>query len=62
MKLTKLDLDPLQFAYKAGRGVEDAKLFILNALYNPLEQSNTYARLLFGNFSSAFNTIQPDVL
>lgn len=25
-------LDPLQFAYRAGRGVEDAKLFLLNAL------------------------------
>ena len=26
-------LDPLQFAYSAGRGIEDAKLFLLDKLY-----------------------------
>jgi len=28
--ITESQLDPMQFAYRAGRGVEDAKLFILD--------------------------------
>ena len=55
-------LDPLQFAYRAGRGVEDAKLFILNTLYKHLEKPKTHARMLFADFSSAFNTMQPHIL
>lgn len=55
-------LDPLQFAYQAGKGVEDAKIFILNALYKHLEKPNAHARLLFGDFSSAFNHMQPGLL
>ena len=55
-------LDPLQFAYRAGRGVDDAKLFILNTLYKHLEKPKAHARLLFADFSSAFNTVQPHIL
>jgi len=55
-------LDPLQFAYQAGKDVEDAKIFILNALYKHLEKPNAHARLLFGDFSSAFNHMQPCLL
>lgn len=55
-------LDPLQFAYQAGRGVEDAKLFMLNHLYKHLEKPQAHARLLFADFSSAFNTMQPHLL
>ncbi len=55
-------LDPSQFAYQAGRGVEDAKLFILNHLYKHLEKPQARARLLFADFSSAFNTLQPHLL
>lgn len=55
-------LDPLQFAYQAGRGVEDAKLFILNHLYKHLEKPQAHARLLFTDFSSAFKTLQPHLL
>ena len=59
---TEKNLDPLQFAYRSRRGVEDAKLFILNKLYNHLETPNSHARILFADFSSAFNTMQPHVL
>ena len=58
----KGSLDPLQFAYRAGRGVEDASLMLLNSLYHHLEGPLTLARLLLIDFSSAFNTIQPHLL
>ncbi len=59
---TEQALDPLQFAYRAHRGVNDATITLLNLLYKHLEGSNTHARLLFINFSSAFKTIQPHIL
>ena len=37
LAVTECNLDPLQFAYRSGRGVDDAKLFILNTLYRHLE-------------------------
>ncbi len=55
-------LDPLQFAYRAGRGVQDATATLLNLLLKHLQGSKNHARLLFIDFSSAFNTIQPHVL
>jgi hypothetical protein len=55
-------LDPLQFAYQSGKGVEDAKLLILNNLYKHLEKPQAHVRLLFTDFSSAFNTMQPHLL
>ena len=39
LAVTECNLDPLQFAYQSGRGVDDAKLFILNTLYRHLELS-----------------------
>ncbi len=58
---TEQALDPLQFAYRAHRGVNDAIITLLNLLYKHLEGSNTHARLLFIDFSSAFNTIHPHI-
>lgn len=55
-------LDPLQFAYQAGKGVDDSKIFILDRLYKHLEKPNSHARLLFADFSSAFNKMQPHIL
>ena len=55
-------LDPLQFAYQRGKGVDDAKLYILNSIIKHLDLPDTYARLLFVDFSSAFNTIQIHIL
>ena len=55
-------MDTLQFAYRAGRGVDDARIFILETIHKHLETPNTTARLLFADFSSAFNTMQPHIL
>ena len=62
LAVTECNLDPLQFAYRSGRGVDDAKLFILNTLYRHLEGPQTHARILLADFSSAFNIIQPHIL
>ncbi len=55
-------LDPLQFAYRLNRGVQDATVTVLNLILNHLEGNRNHARLLFVDFSSAFNTIQPHLL
>ncbi|XP_051785268.1 uncharacterized protein LOC127528439 [Erpetoichthys calabaricus] len=52
-------LDPHQFAYRANRSTEDAVATVLHAVLSHLEQQGSYARLLFIDFSSAFNTILP---
>ena len=44
LAVTECNLDPLQFAYRSGRGVDDAKLFILNTLYRHLEGPQTHAK------------------
>jgi hypothetical protein len=54
--------DPLQFAYRARVGVDDALLFLVNTIYSHLEKSGSYVRIMFFDFSSAFNTIQPHLL
>lgn len=55
-------MDPLQFAYKARRGVEDATLTLLDLVFRHLDTSGTCVRILFMDFSSAFNTIQHHLL
>ena len=55
-------LGPFQFAYKASRGVEDASLTLLNLITQHLEKAKSDVRLLFVDFSSAFNTVEPYVL
>ncbi|KAK3538473.1 hypothetical protein QTP86_003690 [Hemibagrus guttatus] len=50
-------LDPLQFAYRANRSVDDAVNMGLHFILQHLDKSGTYVRLLFVDFSSAFNTI-----
>ena len=55
-------LDPLQFAYRARRGVEDATLSLLHNVTHHLDSANTSVRILFMDMSSAFNTIQHHVL
>lgn len=51
--------DPYQFAYRENRSTEDAIAIVLHTLLEHLEHKNTYARLLFVDYSSAFNTIRP---
>ena len=55
-------LDPFQFAYKASRSVEDASLTLLNLITQHFEKAKSYVRILFVDFSSVFNTIEPYVL
>ncbi len=60
--LTGLILDPLQFAHQPQVGVEDAIIYLLQKAYCSLDRPNTTVRILFLDFSSAFNTIQPRLL
>ena len=55
-------LDPLQFAYQADIGVDDAITYLLNRALNHLEDPGCSVRIMFFDFSSAFNTIQPILL
>ena len=55
-------LDPNQFAYHAERGVEDALLTLTNNIHEHLEQAKSLVKIVFIDFSSAFNTIQPHLM
>ncbi|XP_067658336.1 uncharacterized protein [Haliotis asinina] len=55
-------LDPLQYGYQPRRGVEDATLSLLHRVYEHLEKPRSYVRILFVDFSSAFNTMQQNIL
>ncbi len=55
-------LDPLQFAYHRNRSTDDAIAFTLHTALSHLENKNTYVRMLFVDYSSAFNTIVPATL
>ncbi|KAI3351053.1 hypothetical protein L3Q82_005595 [Scortum barcoo] len=54
--------DPLQFAYRPNRSTEDAICSALHLSLTHLEEKNTHVRMLFLDFSSAFNTIIPQHL
>ncbi len=53
---------PLQFAYRSNRSTDDAIAFTLHTALSHLENKNTYVRMLFVDYSSAFNTIVPATL
>ncbi len=55
-------LDPLQFAYRSNRSTDDANAFTLHTALSHLENKNTYVRMLFVDYSSAFNTIMSATL
>ncbi len=55
-------LDPLQFAYRANRYMDDAVNMGLHFILQHLDRPGTYVRILFVDFSSAFNTIIPNRL
>lgn len=55
-------IDPYQFAYQANRSVQDASLTLLNDISKHVDKQNTQIRLLFIDFSSAFNTMQIHIL
>ncbi len=60
--ITGPSLDPLQFAYRANRSVVDAVNMGLHYVLQHLERPGAYVRILFVDFSSAFNTIIPNRL
>ncbi|KAL0157261.1 hypothetical protein M9458_048507, partial [Cirrhinus mrigala] len=52
-------LDPLQLAYRANRSMDNAVNMGLHFILQHLDESGTYVRIMFVNFSSTFNTIIP---
>lgn len=55
-------LDPFQFAYCPNQSTNDAILFDLCTILSHLDRRNSYARILFIDFSLAFNNIIPQQL
>ena len=55
-------LNPLQFVYRANRSVDDPVNMALHFTLQHLDSPGTYTRILFVDFSSAFNTIIPALL
>jgi len=55
--------DPLQFAYRSNRAVNDAVFLALqvHTVLQHLEGRDTYVRMMFVDYSSAFNTIRPSI-
>ena len=60
--ITSDTLDPLQFAYRTNRYTDDAISIALNTAHSQRDKRNTYVRMLFIDYSSAFNTIVPPKL
>lgn len=57
-----LETWPLQFAYQPQLGIKDAIKYLLQRAYCFSDRPNTTVCMLFFDFSSAFNTIQPRML
>ena len=55
-------LNSLQFAYRQNCSVEDAPMTVLHTTYSHLEKLYAYIRIMFVDFSSAFNCMQPHIL
>ncbi len=55
-------LDPFQFVYRSNRSTDDVIATALHPALTHLDKTDTYVRLLFIDFSSAFNTIIPQQL
>ena len=55
-------MDQLQFAYQPGIRVDDTIIFLLDRSLSHLEKPGSTVRIMFFDFSSAFNTIQPALL
>ncbi|KAI4905396.1 hypothetical protein NFI96_030512, partial [Prochilodus magdalenae] len=55
-------LDPMQFAYRQNRSTDDAIALTLHTALSHLDKQNTYVRMLFVDYRSAFNIIAPSRL
>ena len=62
LSFTAHNMDPFQFAYKPHRGTDDAVLTLLHNAFLHVNETGSFVRILFVDFSSAFNTIQPHLL
>ena len=60
--LTCIKLDEFQFACLPNRSTKDACISLDYFIHSHLEKPSAYARVLFVDFSSAFNTIVPNIL
>ena len=60
--LTFVDLDSFQSAYKKDRSTKDAYIALHHQLRSHLDQPSTYARILFVDFTSAFNITMSNIL
>ncbi|KAI3376752.1 hypothetical protein L3Q82_000349 [Scortum barcoo] len=59
---TPATLDPLQYTYRTNRSTEDAVSATLHTALSHLENKDSYVRMLFIDYSSAFNTVIPHKL
>jgi hypothetical protein len=55
-------LNPLQFAYRLNRSIDDPIAITLHTSLSHLDERNSYVRMLFIDYSSAFETIVPSKL
>jgi hypothetical protein len=55
-------LDPLQFIHRLNRSTDDEITTALHTALSHLNKRNTYVRMLFIDYSSAFNTVMPSKL
>ncbi|KAI4898558.1 hypothetical protein NFI96_004317 [Prochilodus magdalenae] len=60
--LVRAALDPLQFAYQDAIGVDDAVIYLMDKVDSHLDTAGSAVRIMFFDFSSAFNTLQPVLL
>ncbi|KAF7657813.1 hypothetical protein LDENG_00022000 [Lucifuga dentata] len=60
--LVSSTLDHLQFTYQPGTGVDDSLIYLLHRSLPRLEPVGSTVGVMFFDFSSAFNTIQPSLL
>ncbi|KAI4888759.1 hypothetical protein NFI96_007105 [Prochilodus magdalenae] len=51
--------DPLQYAYRSNRSTSDAIAAALHVSLSHLKNKDSYVRILFIDYSSAFNTVVP---
>ncbi|KAI4871589.1 hypothetical protein NFI96_021134, partial [Prochilodus magdalenae] len=57
-----ITVDPHQYAYRRNRSTDDAISSVVHSALTHLEQKDSYVRMLFVDFTSAFNTIIPQTL
>ena len=55
--VTNSSMDSLQFAYRENKCTDDAVALALHFVMDHLDYPNTYARILFVDYSSAFSVL-----